>query len=269
MKLQETISLSSIYTREEDFSKDLADNIDALKVGEFEDAEMESNVGRRRADIVAVGESGTLVVENQFDRADWDHWGRLEAYARLKKADVAVLVAEEFEELMTVTCNLRNEDSDIDWYLIQAQSNTHEELSFHHIARPAIDIQTERGEYSGFWEPICNGNGLFAGLSVSFNSIRRCIRRVSIVLCLRNQRCYIRLYFQDANHRKKVMTLFPESDYDYEYHDSPRQTQVIFPVLDKGRNHQDDWDDIREKLVTKGTDIYDKIGESDLQYKVE
>ena len=60
--------------------------------------------------------------------------GRLEAYARLKETDVAVLVAEDFEELMIVTCNLRNEDSTIDWYLIQAQANTHEELYFHHIA---------------------------------------------------------------------------------------------------------------------------------------
>ena len=83
-------------------------------------------------------------------------WGRLEAYARLKKADVAVLVAEHFEELMIVTCNLRNEDSKIDWYLIQAQANAHKELSFHHLARPAIDIQTERKAEAEveFWAPV-------------------------------------------------------------------------------------------------------------------
>ena len=137
MNLQKTISLSSIYTREEDFSDDLADNLDELRVGSFEDPETESSVGTRRADIVAKGEDGILVVENQFGKADWDHWGRLEAYARLKKATVVVLVAEDFEELMIVTCNLRNEDSTIDWYLIQAQANAHEELSFHHVARPA------------------------------------------------------------------------------------------------------------------------------------
>ena len=136
MKLQEAMPLSSIYTREEDFSTDLADNLDALRVGSFEDPETESNVGARRADIVAVGEDGILVVENQFGKADWDHWGRLEAYARLKKADVAVLVAEEFEELMIVTCRLRDEDSTIDWYLIQAQANSHKELSFHHVVGP-------------------------------------------------------------------------------------------------------------------------------------
>ena len=85
MKLQKKIPLSAIYKHEEDFSADLADNLEVLQIGSFEDAETESNVGTRRADIVAVGEDGgVLVVENQFDKADWDHWGRLEAYARFK-----------------------------------------------------------------------------------------------------------------------------------------------------------------------------------------
>ena len=110
MKLQKYKNLSSLYTREEDFSSDLANHISKLNVGDFEDAETESNVGTRKADIVATGNDGILVIENQFGKADWDHWGRLEAYARLKEANVAILIAEEFEELMIVTCNLRNED---------------------------------------------------------------------------------------------------------------------------------------------------------------
>ena len=275
MKLQGTIPLSSIYTREEDFSNDLADNLDALRVGRFEDAETESNVGTRRADIVAVGEDGTLVVENQFGKADWDHWGRLEAYARLKKATVAVLVAEEFEELMIVTCRYRDEDSTIDWYLIEAHANSHEELSFHHVVGPAIDIQTERKVEAGeseFWEPIRNGEfgELFAGRPVPISNedwITKTIRNIGVWLHLLNQRCYVQLYFQGANgseRRDKVMTLFPESDYVHENKDSSKETKVQFPVLDKGRNDRDDWDEIREKLVSMGTDIYNKINESNL-----
>ena len=60
MNLQETMPLSSIYT-EVEFSAALADNLDALNVGEFEDVvETEFNVNRRRADIVAVGQDGVL-----------------------------------------------------------------------------------------------------------------------------------------------------------------------------------------------------------------
>ena len=69
MNLQKTKPLSDIYTRNEDFSADLADNLNALNVGNFEDPETEANVGTRKADIVAVGEDETLVVENQFGKA--------------------------------------------------------------------------------------------------------------------------------------------------------------------------------------------------------
>ena len=38
----------------------------------------------------------------------------------------------------------------------------------------------------------------------------------------------------------------------------------IFPVLEKGRDDREEWDEIREKLVEMGTDIYNKINESGL-----
>ncbi len=279
MNIQKTIPLSSIYNnREEEFSADLADNLDVLRIGsfedvEFEDVETESNVGTRRADIVAVGENRTLVVENQFGKADWDHWGRLEAYARLKEAAVAVLVAEEFEELMKVTCNLRNEDSTIDWYLIQAQANTHEELSFHHVVQPAIDIQTEKRSevgYSEFWAPIRQGNGLFSGKPVLIRNdgyISKATRGVEVYLHLTNHQCYIRLWIQGENRlerRDKVKELFRESNYEYKDKDTAMFATLIFPVLDKGRKDQDAWPEMRKKLVAMGIDIYNKINESDL-----
>lgn len=271
MNLQQLIPLSKVYSSEEDFSDDLMGNLDALNVGMFEDVEREANVGPRRADIVAFGENGTLVVENQFNQADWDHWGRLEAYARLKKATVAVLVAEKFEELMITTCNLRNEDSEIDWYLIQAQANSHEELSFHHVARPARDIQAERKagvEYSEFWAPI-RREGPFKGMPVPViheRFIMKRVRRVILALTLNNHKCYIQMSFEGDNRverRNAIMELFPRSEYDYDYSESSKYVSVIFPVLDKGKEDREDWEEIREKLVAKGTDIYNKIKASD------
>ena len=275
MNIQQRILLSDIYRREEDFSADLAENLDELKVGSFEDAGTESNVGTRRADIVAVGEDGTLVVENQFGKADWDHWGRLEAYARLKEADVAVLVAEDFEDLMIVTCRLRDEDSTIDWYLIQAQANSHKELSFHHVVGPAIDIQTERkaeGEESEFWAPIRRGEfgELFAGKPVRVGEdgwISKQIRGVEIILSFRKNRSYVSFACWGENRierRDEIITLFPEADYNYNYHESPKRAMVRFHVINKGKDHPEDWDEIREKLVNMGTDIYNKIDESNL-----
>ncbi|MDE0485144.1 MAG: hypothetical protein OXI67_21420 [Candidatus Poribacteria bacterium] len=275
MNLQQTKPLSDIYAREEDFSADLAENLKELNVGKFEDAETEANVGTRRADIVATGEDGTLVVENQFYKADWDHWGRLEAYARLKEADVAVLVAEDFEKLMVVTCDLRNEDSKIDWFLIQVQANSHDELSFHHIAQPVRDIQTEKRSqvgYSEFWAPIRNGEfgELFAGRPVPIRDegwIGKSIRNIKVNLFINKQNCYIQLLFTEDSRmerRDQIIQLFPESDYTWKYSDSPKEAKVNFPVLDKGKNDREDWDEIREKLVNMGTDIYNKINEAGL-----
>ena len=274
MQLQKTIPLSSIYNREEEFSADLADNLDALRIGSFEDVETEARVGTRKADIVAVGEDRTLVVENQFGKADWDHWGRLEAYARLKEATVAVLVAESFEELMIVTCRLRDEDSGVDWYLIQAQANSHNELSFHHVVGPAIDIQTEKkaeAGYSEFWAPIRRGEfgELFAGRPVPVGEdgwILKQIRGVEIILSFRKNRSYVSFLCRGENRierRDEIIALFPEADYDYHPRESDKRAGFGFHVINKGKDHPEDWDEIRQKLVAKGTDIYNKIKSSD------
>ena len=124
---------------------------------------------------------------------------------------------------------------------------------------------------SEFWQPIRAGEfgGLFTGKPVPISNegwITKTIRNIGVCLYLTNQRCYVQIYFHGANgseRREKIMTLFPKSEYAYVYRDSPRETKVQFPVLDKGRKDQDDWDEIREKLVAMGTDIYNKIDESD------
>ncbi len=270
MKLQKSIPLSVIYRREEDFSEDLSTTLHALSVGNFEEVETESRIGTRVADIVADGEDGILVVENQFDKADWDHWGRLEAYARLREATVAALVAESFEQLMMDTCSLRNEDSEIGWYLIEAQANEHHELSFHHVVKPSVDIQAEKkagAEYSEFWEPIREGEGIFSGSPVPRRTehwVTKSIKRVQLILHLLNDHCDILLRFPEENgleRRNEIVALFQESEYDYECKETP--VSVIFSVLDKGKKDRDDWPEIRERLVNMGTDIYNRIDESE------
>ena len=102
-----------------------------------------------------------------------------------------------------------------------------EELSFHHVVGPAIDIQTEKkadGGYSEFWAPIRAGElgELFVGRPVPVRDerwISKTIRNVQVCLFLNNRRCYVRLYFLGSDHlehRDKIMGLFPESDYGYE-----------------------------------------------------
>ena len=263
MKLQKLKNLSELYTREEKFSQDLADHISHLGLGNYEEVEIESRVGTRRADIVATGGDGVLVVENQFGLADWDHWGRLESYARLKDANIAVLVAERFEELMIVTCNLRNEDSKIDWYLIKVEVNERNEFSFHPISRPAIDIQTQKNniDYSDFWEPI-RKNGLFAGKPVPARDegwISKGVKGIELCLQFQRRSCSVCLYFQGEGRwekRDQVAALFNSSKYRFELGESPKYTKILFPVIEKGKEDVESWPEIRDSLTSLGEDIY-------------
>ena len=265
MKTPNYVQLNDVYRREEDFSADLAQHLNLLRVGSFEEGETEAPVGTRRAEIVAQGDDGILVIECQFGKADWDHWGRLEAYARLKEATTAALVAEDFEELMVVTCELRNADSEVGWYLVKAQVTDQREFIFQTIAGPKIDIQTERSgrEYSEFWAPI-RASGLFAGKPVpeSDSWITKSVRGVEVAL-LANMGSS-RVQAVGPIDRIEERNLFVErmKELGAETHETPKVAIIRVPVLDKGRRHTEHWDEIRQKLVQVGEAVFRIVSEA-------
>ena len=127
-------------------------------------------------------------------------------------------------------------------------------------------------ERSEFWQPIRTGEfgELFTGKPVPVGDdgwISKRIRGVEIILSFRKNRSYVSFLCKGENRierRDKIIALFSESDYDYSPHESPQRAGFRFPVINKGKDHPEDWDEIREKLVAMGTDIYNKIDESDL-----
>ena len=125
---------------------------------------------------------------------------------------------------------------------------------------------------SEFWQPIRDGefSALFAGKPVPVSNdgfISKHIRGVEIILSFRKNHSYVSFLCTGENRierRDEIIALFPETDYDYSPHESPQRAGFRFPVINKGKDHPEDWDEIREKLVAIGTDIYNKIDESDL-----
>lgn len=120
-------------------------------------------------------------------------------------------------------------------------------------------------EYSKFWEPI-RRERLFQGKPVHDPSFIKTINGIYLLPELRNHRCQIRMSFEGENRserRAEIMKFFPESEYNYKYRESRSYASVIFPVLDKGIKDRGNWDEMRGKLVSMGTDIYNKINESD------
>ncbi len=272
MKAPEYIELSQVYKKEEEFSIALSKNLSLLEIGKFEDEiEVEALVGTRRADIVASGNDGTLVIENQFGKADWDHWGRLEAYSRIIEANTAALIAEEFEPLMIQTCDLRNQqDRAIDWYLIRARVTEDQLHIFHTASGPAIDIQAERTgiEYSEFWSPI-REKGLFAGKPVpeGVNWVNKGVKGAGIDLVVNQAETKVHYYYVGENQgpkRDRAFEVLAELNLEMFKHDAPKHSKIIFPIVKKGMRHKESWDEIRSKLVGVATQIYQKISESDL-----
>jgi hypothetical protein len=271
MKTQQFRNLSTAYRREEDFNRELSNNLHLLDLGEFDEIEVEGQVGTRQADIVAKNGEEVLVVETQFGKADWDHWGRLEAYARLKEASVAVLIAENFEELMIVTSQLRNEDSDISWYLIKVFLNEHGEYLFIPVEKPAIDIQTERKnvDYSKFWAPI-RKEGLFAGKPVPTRDegwIIKGINGAGIIMKVNKNYTEIIVEYKGSDRIERRNNLFPilnEISESLEKRETTKAAQIQIPVIKKGRDDIESWDEIRELLISTGEQIYYKIDETNI-----
>lgn len=273
MKRQELKDLSDIYQREEDFSEDLAENLDILDFGVFQDVDCEVVTMNRSADIVGRRDNDVLVVENQFGDADYKHWGRLEAYARFNDATIAVLVAEGFEDLMVQTCIQRNLESDIRWYLPLARVNSHDELYFNHVVDPglggALD-ELESGE-SEFWAPIRQDrSSVFSGKPVPERHdgfIYKQVRGIRVFLILRTTYCAVKLSFRGDNReerREEVMELFPRLEYSYDYMEAGGSVSAQFAKIDGGKRNPELWADARRKLVEMGTRIYNRISESDL-----
>ena len=125
---------------------------------------------------------------------------------------------------------------------------------------------------SEFWQPIRAGEfgALFAGKPVPVRDdgwISKRIRGVELILSFRQNRSYVSFLCKGENRierRDEIIALFPEADYDYSPHESPQRAGFRFPVINKGKDHPEDWDEIRKKLIAMGTDIYNKINESDL-----
>jgi hypothetical protein len=94
--------LRSVWKNEErDFTRWLTENIDLLgeELGiEMEDARAEEVIGDFSADIVAreMNTGETVVIENQYNKTDHDHLGKLLTYSAGKRAGFTMWLAEEF-----------------------------------------------------------------------------------------------------------------------------------------------------------------------------
>ena len=83
-----------------------------IRFGDLDEIETEVPVGPYSCDVLAPTKDGRkVVIENQFNRADHDHLGKMITYSATLKADVLIWIAESFREEEIVSLNWLNEMS--------------------------------------------------------------------------------------------------------------------------------------------------------------
>jgi hypothetical protein len=109
-----------------DFTTWLVDNIDVLSEAldvPLQDAKREHAAGDFSVDLVAEDDSGnTVVIENQLEKSNHDHLGKLVTYLSALDARVAVWIVSEPRPEHTKAITWLNESRQASFYLVKAEA---------------------------------------------------------------------------------------------------------------------------------------------------
>ena len=115
------------------FTPWLEDNIDVLSdtinrniVNVVREEKTESKL---RVDLVAEYDGGLIVIENQFEKSNHDHLGKLITYLTAMQANIAVWIVEDPRPEHVGAINWLNESLNVDFYLVKIEAVQIEESS--------------------------------------------------------------------------------------------------------------------------------------------
>lgn len=124
----ERLPLREVWKHEEyDFTTWLEGNVEVLNdvvdLG-ITSARRETSAGSFSVDLVAEdGDGGTVIIENQLEKSDHDHMGKLITYTTLMSAKAAVwIVADARPEHVSTVTWLNNEVSSASFYLLKVEA---------------------------------------------------------------------------------------------------------------------------------------------------
>lgn len=123
----ERVPLREVWPHEEaDFTPWLQDNLDVLNEAtglSLTSAERERNAGDFSVDLVAEDEQGnTVVIENQLDRSDHNHLGKLITYLTALDARTGIWIVADPRPEHTRVISWLNETSPASFYLLKLEA---------------------------------------------------------------------------------------------------------------------------------------------------
>lgn len=124
-KLQR-VPLREVWRREDEFTRWLQDNIDVLSEEidlSLSSPEREQSAGTFSVDLVGEDESGNpVVIENQLERSDHDHLGKLITYVTAIGGKAAVWIVAEPRAEHVAAISWLNESSPAGFYLVKVEA---------------------------------------------------------------------------------------------------------------------------------------------------
>ncbi|MDL1971481.1 MAG: DUF4268 domain-containing protein [Candidatus Desulfofervidaceae bacterium] len=288
----ESVELRKIWNNEAlDFTKWLFDNIDILneQLGlQLTPIEREKSVGPFYVDILAEDEKGRLIIiENQLEKTDHDHLGKVLTYLSNLNAKVAIWISSNPRPEHITAINYLNEivPQDTQFYLIKIQAfrigNSDPAPLFTIEAGPSEEraaggrIKKELAEkdenrfqfFQRLLEKSLSKTKLFSNVSPTgyqnwINAgagksglawslvIMKKSARVELCFCDQDAMVNKRRFDFFAARQKEIENTFGESlNWDFR---EDRKQQYIRVNIDKGGlDDEERWDEIQEEMINK------------------
>ncbi|MCO5199873.1 MAG: DUF4268 domain-containing protein, partial [Anaerolineae bacterium] len=286
-KLQR-VSLRTVWPHEAlDFTPWLQDNLDVLNEAlglNLDNAEREQAAGSFSVDLVAEDESSrTVIIENQLERSDHDHLGKILTYLSSFDADVAIWIVQDPRPEHVNAINWLNESSSADFYLVKLEAvqigASPPAPLFTQIVGPSIEAKqvgtTKKGlaerkviRYR-FWDQLLTtakqNYALFAKISpsreswISAGSGKRGIifqynvRQYDSLVQLKisggtleeNKHWYDQLVLQKDDIEARF-----GAELDWRRLDNQRNSRIIYVLTDGGyRSEEADWPQIQAHMI--------------------
>jgi hypothetical protein len=122
----ERAKLRDVWSHETEFTRWLEDNIDVLNDCldlSLSSAEREQSVGSFSVDLIAEDQSGnTVIIENQLERSDHDHLGKVITYLVGVEARAAVWIVSDPRPEHVSTITWLNQTSNESFYLVKLEA---------------------------------------------------------------------------------------------------------------------------------------------------
>ena len=120
------VSLREVWKTEPDFTKWLEENIDVLNESldlNLSSAEREKSAGTFSVDLVAEDDKGNpVVIENQLEKSNHDHLGKLITYLTAIGAKTAIWIVSDPRPEHVNAISWLNESNAVSFYLVKAEA---------------------------------------------------------------------------------------------------------------------------------------------------